>query len=464
MPNQLDANGLQIASLSEIVGVIGGTVGIVPALALIYGHGINVNPNTPDGQMINIIAQSIEDMLETLLDTYGIFFVDSTYGVNLDQLVALNGIARKAGSYTQVFVQVSVTQALTLPGTDTTTPFTVADAAGNQYELVESYAFAGAGTATLQFEAALLGQVQVTANTIQSIITTTLGVSSVNNSAVSISTIGTISSGFPQVTAIVATTAGMTPGMAFAGSGIPAGATILSVDSSSQVTLNINASANATISVVASTPTTITGNAEETDIQLKVRRARSFNLQTQGPADAIAAALLSYADVFDAYVAENDTSSPANNVPANSVWIIVNGGTAAEIAQAIYSKKMPGCPMKGSQSMTIARPQGNNFTAKWDNAIPQPIFIQATLNAKIPGQTFDTTSDAQELANALIYKLGQNSSIGDVILAMAVIEPNAVLSNVQISIDNSTWEDILTPSSYQQYFSVPVANITLSNA
>jgi hypothetical protein len=71
MPNQLDANGLQVNSLNDLVA------NLTAALQAIYGDDINVAPNSPDGQQINIFAQAVEDMLETLLDTYNIFFVDS---------------------------------------------------------------------------------------------------------------------------------------------------------------------------------------------------------------------------------------------------------------------------------------------------------------------------------------------------------------------------------------------------
>lgn len=463
MPNQLDANGLQVASLSEVVGQIGGSTGIIPALAAVFGQDINVAANTPDGQLINIFAQAVVDMLETLLDVYNMFFVDNAYGVALDQIVALNGIARKAGSYTVTYVQVTVPGPMTLTGLDTVTPMTIPDDAGNQWELLTSKTFAAAGTATLAFRAALLGQVQVTAGTITGSLVVNGTAVTFANPAANIATTGNTTNTSPVVTGIPST-AGMTAGMNVACAAFPAGTTILSVDSASQVTLSANATSTGAVSLTVTTPATVIGSTEETDVQLKVRRAQSFYLQTAGPADAIRAALLALADVADAYVAENNTNATVNGVPAYGVWIIVNGGTAAEIGGAIYSKKAPGCAMKGSQSYNVPRPQGNTFTAQWDNAIAENLYIRATLNPRIPGLVFDLTSDAAALAAALNYKLGQSPSIGDVILAMAAIEPNAVLSSVQVSSDGSTWEDIVTPSDFQHYFVAAAARITLSEA
>lgn len=457
MPNILDANGLQIASLSEIVDAL------VLGLQQTYGDDINVNPNTPDGQLINIFAQADIDMLETLLDVYNIFFVDNSYGVNLDQLVALNGISRKPGSFTEVYVEVTVSGALNLPGLDTTTPFTVADDSGNQYRLKTTYVFGAAGTASLLFEAALLGQVQVTDNTITNIITTTLGVTGVNNPSFSISTTGDTTTSDPTITGIPDTT-GMRAGMDLVSAAFPAGTKVLSVDSPSQITATNDATSSGTVGIAVSTVETIVGDPEETDIQLKIRRAKSFHLQTVGPSDSIRAAILEVADVSDCYVAENNTGSPVSGVPAHGVWIIVNGGADAEIGQAIYAKKMGGCDMKGDETYVVSRQQGNTFTAQWDVALPQDLFVRATLNPRIPGQVFDLTTDKAALAAALLFKLGASPAIGDVVQAMFAIEPNAVLSTVNVSENGTDWVDIISPSDLQHYFTLSAANITLTQA
>ncbi len=459
MSNILDANGLQVASFSEIVAAL------TASLQAVYGDDINVEPNSPDGQNINIFAQSVEDMLETLLDTYNIFFVEASYGVMLDQLVALNGLTRNPGSYTEVYVQVTVTQALTLPGQDSTTPFTIADDAGNQYQLAESAIFGAAAVKTLLFRAVLLGRVEVLPNTIDNIVTTTIGVTDVNNPAFTVTTAGTIVSGSPIITGISDTT-GMTPGMDLdsATSLFPAGATVLTVDSGTQITATSNATDSATENITVSTPPTDVGVPEENDVQLKVRRAKSFNLQSVGPAQAIRAALLETEGVSDAYVAENFTATTASGVPAHGVWIIVNGGTGSDIGNAIYAKKGIGCDMAGSESYVVTLPQGNSFTAKWDAAEAENFYVRATLNSRFPGQVFDTDADEEALAAVLLYKLGEKPCIGDVILAMAKIEPNAVLSAVNVSIDGISWIEIITPSDFQHYFFLPVANTTLTQA
>lgn len=394
MPNILDAAGLQVNTVDEI------NSNLIAAFQQIYGSDINVGPNSPDGQLIGILSQNIRDVLELLVQTYNSFAVDSAFGVTLDARVAMSGIQRKAGTYTQADVDVTVSQALNLIGQDaltldpTASVFTVADDAGNQYQLVTSHTFVAAGTATLIFKSVVIGQVQTTANTIQTIITTQLGVTSCNN---------------------------------------------------------------------PTTASDIEGLPEETDPQLKIRRSASYYLQAVSPADSLRAALLNIPDVTDSYVVENDANTTVDTVPAHSIWTIVTGGTLAEIAQAIYTKKAPGCGMKGAVSQIVVRPQGNSFTAQWDASLTQPLSIRATLVPRVPGATFDLNKDELELADALIYKLGQSPNIGDVVLAMQLIEPGAILTTVNVSKNGGgTWQDIVSPDTAQYYFSVAAADITLT--
>jgi len=392
MPNVLDANGLQVASVTEI------TEALQVGFRGVYGSDISVDANSPDGQIIGIFAQNSSDILRLLVQVYNSFSPDSAFGITLDQRCAINGIARKAGTYTLAIVDVTVNQALNLlgAGADPENPvanaFTVADDAGNLYQLVADYSFGAAGTASLTFRSAVIGQIQTTSNTIQTITTTQGGVTSVNNP----------------------TTAGDTIGL-----------------------------------------------PEETDPQLKIRRAASFYLQAQGPADALRAALLSVANITDAYVVQNDTSGTVDGVPPYSLWIIVGGGTSAEIANVIYTKKAPGAPMKGDISYDVVRPQGNVFTAQWDARIAQALFIRATLTPRTPGLVFDLATIKESLASTLVYSLGQSPNIGDVVKAMDVIEPNAILSVVNVSIDGATWQNIVTPTTAQHYFTLDDANISL---
>jgi uncharacterized phage protein gp47/JayE len=184
MPNAIDSSGLTIQTTPEIIAeILDGAPGY-PGMRQIYGADINVDANSPDGQMVNIIAQAKTDVLELSQQIYNSFDPDKAVGTSLDARCAINGVIRNAGTKTIQNVVVTTDRALTLPGLDTSvTPFTVADTSGNQYQLVSTYAFVGAASTALVFQAALIGAVSSLPNTIISIVTVTLGVTAVNNPA-----------------------------------------------------------------------------------------------------------------------------------------------------------------------------------------------------------------------------------------------------------------------------------------
>lgn len=183
MPNAINSNGLTIQTRAEIVAELLDGVPGFRGYRAIYGADINVDPNSADGQLINLIAQAKVDILEFIQQIYDGFDPDMAIGRTLDERCAINGVVRKAGTYTIQPVTVTVTQALTLAGLDTApdAPFTVADSAGNRFVLEEAHVFSGAGNASLTFRAALLGATVTTPNTITRPITIQLGVASVNN-------------------------------------------------------------------------------------------------------------------------------------------------------------------------------------------------------------------------------------------------------------------------------------------
>lgn len=392
MPDQLTNSGLEVKSLGVIVA------DLTSALQAIYGTDINLNANSPDGQLLNIYAQTASDLRDLLVAVYNSFSPSSAFGTNLDERFAINGLVRGAGTYTLQNVDVTVNGATSLVGLDALVAnpsaqvFTVADDAGNQFELVISQSPAVAGTNTYQFRAAQIGVVQTLQNTITNQVTVVLAVTAVNN---------------------------------------PSAATS-------------------------------TGVAEETDAAFKIRQARSFFLASSGPADAVLAALLAVTNVTDVAVIENTTNGTVDTIPAHSIWCIVENGLNADIAQAIYSKKAPGTGMNGGTSVVVTRPNGNTTTIKFDRPINQNLWMRFTILPRNAGETFDNTQIKSDLAAALAYKINQQASIGDPISAMLTIEPDAILTSVGMSTDGVNYFDTSTPTTHQYKFQVSTARITIS--
>jgi Baseplate J-like protein len=178
--NVITASGIQIESFAQIVNDIQNGTSSAPGFFQIYGPSINISSNSPDGQMINIFAVSKQNMLNLCVQIYNSFDPDQALGIALDNVSQYCGITRKGGLYTQVVVTVTVSQNLNLSGQDTSTPYTVQDGNGNQYQLITSASLT-TGANNLNFQAVDIGFIQVQPNTITTAVTIIAGVTSINN-------------------------------------------------------------------------------------------------------------------------------------------------------------------------------------------------------------------------------------------------------------------------------------------
>ena len=182
MPNQIDSLGIQIETLAEIINdIINGTSSI-PGVKQIYGNSINVDSNSPDGQILNIFALSKKDILDLIVQDYNSKDPDQAVGVALDAVSQLCGIYRQGGTYTEVEVTVNVDRTLTLNGLDTSTPFTISDSNGNLFNLITSVTI-DAGDNLLDFRTQEIGFIQILAGTLTIPIDKILGVVSVTNAS-----------------------------------------------------------------------------------------------------------------------------------------------------------------------------------------------------------------------------------------------------------------------------------------
>jgi len=178
MPNLIDGQGIHKESYAETVAAL------QAAFKTIYGVDINLDSNSPDGQIIGIFALAKQDFLDLIVQDYNSKDPDQAVGAALDAVCALCGIYRKGGTYTKVTVQITNDRTVDLVGLDTSAnPYTVADQNGNEFQLIEGETALAAGTHNLNFRAKNIGAVQVQADTITTAVTIVLGVTAINNPA-----------------------------------------------------------------------------------------------------------------------------------------------------------------------------------------------------------------------------------------------------------------------------------------
>lgn len=175
--NQIGASGLTIASKQDVIDTL------VAGIKVIFGIDVNVAPDSPDGQLINIFAQANEDALELVMNVNAMFDPDQAIGDVLDQRCAINGIQRQQGTQTVTDVTIVTDAALSLFGADQSTEqiYTVADNAGTQWELITTQHPVGAGAHVYAFQAVNPGAVTTIPNTITVPVSIVIGVTSINN-------------------------------------------------------------------------------------------------------------------------------------------------------------------------------------------------------------------------------------------------------------------------------------------
>lgn len=177
MPNEVTALGLTTKTQAELITQFS------DAYKAIYGTDINLEPSTPDAQMMMIYIQAVLDVQDLIRQVFNGFDPDNAIGNVLDQRVTINGIQRQAGTYTTTNITIVTSQALNLFGLDQDAQdvYTVADNAGTQWQLIATNNIAGPGTYVMAFRAALPGATLTTPNTIKVPVTIVLGVVSINN-------------------------------------------------------------------------------------------------------------------------------------------------------------------------------------------------------------------------------------------------------------------------------------------
>lgn len=392
--NIIDANGIQIESLADIINdIINGTP-LVPGLIQIYGPDINVDSNTPDGQWINIFALSKMDIELLCLQIYASFDPMQAVGVSLDALCQLNSssLVRKGGIYTEVAVTVNVNGSINLSGIDTSSPFTISDNNGNLFYLLVSATLTN-GNNTLNFQSQRIGFIQVLPNTLTIPVSIIAGVNTVNNPA-----------------------------------------------SPYQV-----------------------GSNQETDSQLRIRRAQSTAIPSQGFNQSLYGGLRQIDGLDQAVVYENDTNvTNADSVPGHSIWVIVDGGSDIDVANTIYTYRNAGCGMYGSTTVAITQVDGTTFDIKFTRAIDENLFVNLTVTS-LSGGSIDATALATALAAQYVLTIYQIADITSITALVHSINPDALVQSAGVC-DSSggSFADSLLPTLKNNIWVLLSSNINIT--
>ncbi len=124
------------------------------------------------------------------------------------------------------------------------------------------------------------------------------------------------------------------------------------------------------------------GQAVETDAQLRARQAVSTQIASKTMLGGTIGAIADVAGVTRYRIYENPTGSlDSNNLPAHSITCVVEGGTDANVANAIYTNRGIGCYTNGDQVVSVADPDsGITSSIRFYRTTYDPIY--ATIGIK----------------------------------------------------------------------------------
>lgn len=130
------------------------------------------------------------------------------------------------------------------------------------------------------------------------------------------------------------------------------------------------------------------GAPVESDASLRARQGFSVALPSLTVLAGIVGVIEALTGVTQCVAYENDTNSTdANGLPPHSISMVVLGGAAAAIANAISSKKTPGAATYGTTSAVVVDSVGVAHTINYYVPTPKTITVAVSLHPLTSGYT-----------------------------------------------------------------------------
>ena len=165
----------------------------------------------------------------------------------------------------------------------------------------------------------------------------------------------------------------------------------------------------------------IAGRAEETDEQLRVRRALSTSAPAQSILDGIYGALANLPGVLQARVYENDqdTVQPVTGLAPHSLYCVVEGGQIQDILRTIWLKKTAGVTLLGNTTGTVTDSLGNQHTIRFGRPVDTNIYVSVNISTR-PGWP---TDGGVRIQNALCAWAQAEMQIGQEVIQSRLFNP-----------------------------------------
>lgn len=165
----ITAAGISVPSYNDVIN------SLVASFQAIYGTDAYLGNDSQDFQLLAVVAQGIDDCNQAAVTLYNAFSPSYAQGNQLSALVKINGLSRQASSFSSVNVLISGVVGTTINNGS------VADSAGNVYNLPASVIIPAAGQILVTATAQQAGAINSPGGSVVNINTPTFGWQTVNN-------------------------------------------------------------------------------------------------------------------------------------------------------------------------------------------------------------------------------------------------------------------------------------------
>jgi uncharacterized phage protein gp47/JayE len=382
----IDSTGFTPKSLDDI------KTGLNAVWRTVFGASVNVDPRSRNGQIIAAAAGALSEAWNLGASIFNAFSRPS--GVLLDYISALTGTVRKP----------AMPSTVTLTRTGTT---------GN---VVPAGKVASVSGTTAQFQTLASSTLVAATAWASSHTYSTAGVRVKNAGSIYQVITPGVSAGSGGPAGIGADILDGTVHWRFLGPGdgvvdVAAACTVTGPVQGYAFTINTIATPVAGWSGVINLLDAVPGSNVETDPQLRVRRATEAAGQGRSPLDSLRAQVFKVAGVTSVFVFENTTDGVIDGTAAHSVEVLVNGGTDAAVAAAIFANKAAGPGSSGTSSVTVTDTELANHTIFFSRPVELDIYETITVAVDVTMFPANGTDLIRDALVAVGNALGQGKDV-----------------------------------------------------
>lgn len=431
----LTSTGLSVKRLQDIRDEISGR------LTGFFGEDINTDEDSVFGQIRDSVAPGESSLWEQLQIVYDSQFPSRAEGQQLDDNAAIVGVFRKGNTASTLNASVTGDNNTLIP-----TGFTVAvNTTQDEFEIVEPKTIISSSTTKSTISVDIVSNNTTYTVTIDGVDATFLSDASATEAEIVSGLISAIPIAVPTVTAVSTINSNEI--------------LITSVDELSEKNVELDSNISfvkvtslipmqskdfgpivapldqlvdiktfiAGVDSVTNKETPVLGFIQESDADFRARRETELAKTGSSSVISIRDRVNLVDDVRSTVVLENFTNATdGNGLVAHSIQVIADGGTDAEVAQAIFDTKPVGTDMNGAVTETITDSMGIDRDIKFDRPTEITIYIKITLT------TFsDYPSDGDDQIKEALETYGtENLFAGDDVITSRLYSPiNSVVGH-----------------------------------